>query len=116
MKNKKHQKEMSSALIESFECCICDDEKNGMFIVTSCRHMFHHSCLTTWFEEKTTCPRCRHDLRDDHSNLKIYTSRNDQSQEIYTSRNDLIEAHRRTDEAFERLRVTCISFYDMMRS
>jgi hypothetical protein len=30
-----------------------------------CRHVFHRSCIDTWFERTVRCPICRHDVRDD---------------------------------------------------
>ncbi len=30
-----------------------------------CRHLFHRSCIDTWFERTIRCPICRHDIRDD---------------------------------------------------
>ena len=47
-------------------CSICQDEltNNQMArILHHCGHIFHKSCIDTWFESHVTCPTCRHDIR-----------------------------------------------------
>lgn len=45
---------------EKKECPICYDTISGKNSkVTSCKHMFHRTCLERWTKEHTTCPLCR---------------------------------------------------------
>lgn len=56
------------ALLENYDnvCSICHD---GLLVgqnvrrINHCRHMFHQSCIDTWFSSRSTCPTCRHDIR-----------------------------------------------------
>ena len=43
-------------------CIICDElfAKSDEVYVTSCGHMFHHSCLIQWLERSKSCPLCRY--------------------------------------------------------
>lgn len=47
-------------------CSICHD---GLLFgqnirrINHCNHMFHQSCIDTWFSSRSTCPTCRHDIR-----------------------------------------------------
>lgn len=48
-------------------CSICQDiMRNGETIrhITACNHMFHRSCIDTWFVRNVRCPVCRHDIRE----------------------------------------------------
>ncbi len=60
---------------DSFECCICLEEKNILhnennqnnesktkLIKLSCNHIFHEKCIKKWLEKDSTCPLCRFDL------------------------------------------------------
>ena len=42
-------------------CCIClENIVIGQNIYQlSCKHLFHKSCVTNWFKEKSECPYCR---------------------------------------------------------
>ena len=41
-------------------CVICFDSiNNNNGCLTSCKHIFHTSCLTKWYKKKKTCPTCR---------------------------------------------------------
>jgi hypothetical protein len=47
-------------------CAICQDTlTNGQMArcLHHCSHIFHQSCVDTWFETHATCPTCRHDIR-----------------------------------------------------
>jgi len=48
------------------QCSICLDNFKPQEILTvlPCSHAFHRSCIVSWFEMKSTCPFCRHDLQD----------------------------------------------------
>jgi hypothetical protein len=49
-------------------CSICQEplisESERVRRLTHCQHMFHHSCITTWFATNVRCPVCRHDIRN----------------------------------------------------
>ena len=57
---------------DSFECCICLEEKNIShnennenkikLIKLSCNHIFHEKCIKKWIQKDSTCPLCRFDL------------------------------------------------------
>lgn len=57
---------------DSFECCICLEEKNFShnennenkikLIKLSCNHIFHEKCIKKWIQKDSTCPLCRFDL------------------------------------------------------
>lgn len=47
------------------DCAICQESINGeMARLRHCRHVYHRSCLTTWFQSSVRCPVCRHDIRE----------------------------------------------------
>jgi hypothetical protein len=42
------------------ECPICYECLEGVpTTTTACGHVFHSSCIGTWFERSNTCPSCR---------------------------------------------------------
>lgn len=45
----------------SGDCGICLDnfENEQLYRQLPCQHKFHDSCISSWFEEKNTCPLCR---------------------------------------------------------
>lgn len=43
--------------IDIQECCICYDKKSNC--ITNCKHQFHNTCLSQWFEVNKSCPLCR---------------------------------------------------------
>lgn len=40
-------------------CSICLGEITKSFFVTSCGHMFHIKCISTWLKRSGKCPLCR---------------------------------------------------------
>lgn len=44
-------------------CAICQDDEEMLTTnnseVTSCAHIFHLECLSTWYRQKKECPYCR---------------------------------------------------------
>ena len=37
---------------------------NRLYILTSCKHIFHSQCLEKWMELKKECPNCRASLEN----------------------------------------------------
>lgn len=56
------EKEGLGRFIES-GCAICFEEFNPSVLVRvlPCRHIFHRTCLDTWFQRSSMCPLCMHD-------------------------------------------------------
>ncbi|EGV63724.1 E3 ubiquitin ligase [Yamadazyma tenuis] len=48
-------------LADSLECSVCA-EIMVMPVISSCGHSFCYECCSSWFENKATCPTCRHEL------------------------------------------------------
>jgi hypothetical protein len=52
----------------SEQCPICREHSTRLTVQTTCKHIFHRVCLTTWLRElgvkgkQGTCPCCRHVL------------------------------------------------------
>ena len=42
-------------------CCICleDYSEDNVVGTLPCNHDFHDKCISTWFDEKYTCPLCQ---------------------------------------------------------
>lgn len=59
-----------NAAIENIEstssnCPICQDSiSSGACRIRHCGHVYHRSCLLSWFEMNVRCPVCRHDIRE----------------------------------------------------
>ena len=49
--------------MENLTCPICIDILNGRnmkkTVTTKCKHVFHKSCITTWFSYNNICPLCK---------------------------------------------------------
>jgi len=48
-------------------CAICQDAmeaEQALRRLHHCRHVFHKTCIDTWFCSNVHCPTCRHDIRD----------------------------------------------------
>ena len=43
------------------ECSICLDTNYGIFLTTSCNHVFHVDCFKKAIEKKVECPMCRNE-------------------------------------------------------
>ena len=47
-------------------CSICqDDISSDGTRLRVCQHVFHRSCIQTWFGASVRCPICRRDIRED---------------------------------------------------
>lgn len=47
-------------------CSICQDSiSSDGAILRVCRHVYHRSCIQTWFGASVRCPVCRRDIRED---------------------------------------------------
>ena len=53
---------------ENKMCSICLEEYKNNDIIKKlpCNHIFHSECLKIWLSNKTTCPICRNDLRQNN--------------------------------------------------
>jgi len=62
----------NSGMIDEKEqrCPIClgeydiMDKTNSLRKLTKCNHVFHHACLVTWLETKSSCPLCNISVHD----------------------------------------------------
>lgn len=43
-------------------CIICREEMHVSCKKLPCNHIFHSSCLRSWFQRQQTCPTCRMDV------------------------------------------------------
>jgi hypothetical protein len=51
---------------KSDNCAICQDpllKDQETRTINHCHHMFHQTCVDTWFQRNIHCPNCRHDIR-----------------------------------------------------
>ena len=50
----------------NFECTICLDviENDKLLTLIGCKHIFHYSCINTWYMKSNTCPICRQNIKD----------------------------------------------------
>jgi hypothetical protein len=47
------------------DCAICQESmEENLRKINRCNHLFHRSCIETWFQSGVTCPICRIDIRD----------------------------------------------------
>lgn len=50
-------------------CTICQDtisRTDTARKITTCGHVYHQTCIDTWFHSSVFCPTCRHDIRTLH--------------------------------------------------
>jgi hypothetical protein len=49
-------------------CAICQDSiSSGGCKIRQCGHVYHRSCIVSWFALNVRCPVCRHDIRESGS-------------------------------------------------
>lgn len=52
------------------DCVICLEKKSSTNItILSCRHSFHSTCITKWFEKDPICPLCMKPKKILYNNL-----------------------------------------------
>jgi Ring finger domain len=56
--------EMNIATEEDSNCAICQESMAVATRLRACNHVFHHSCINTWFRTSVRCPVCRNDIRE----------------------------------------------------
>jgi len=46
--------------LEDYDCCICLNgiEKGQTIKLLKCNHIYHKSCIESWFKKKKACPYC----------------------------------------------------------
>ena len=56
---------------KSEECSICQEKFGFLDKICElpCGHRFHQDCVNNWFKQKTTCPLCRYNIRDDSGDI-----------------------------------------------
>ena len=46
-------------------CAICQDSIEGdLARIRHCGHLYHRTCLNSWFASSARCPVCRYDIRE----------------------------------------------------
>ncbi len=80
------------------QCMVCLEQfvvGQELRKIDFCNHIFHKSCIDTWFERNVRCPMCRHDIRGEEFNQEPSEGEDDegeveeeQEQEEYDDNND----------------------------
>ena len=63
-----------STLTDPTICAICQDSiqpTDTLRRLTACTHTYHQVCIDQWFLGSPRCPTCRHDIRDEPSELNV---------------------------------------------
>ena len=65
-------------------CSICQDSivSDGA-ILRTCQHVYHRSCIQTWFGASVRCPVCRRDIREDQAVQTSSGATGMQAQDLY---------------------------------
>jgi hypothetical protein len=46
-------------------CAICQEViSSGAVKIRQCGHVYHRTCISSWFSMSVRCPVCRHDIRE----------------------------------------------------
>lgn len=69
------QEELSNADIV---CIICREEMTTASKKLPCNHIFHTTCLRSWFQRQQTCPTCRLNILSTNTNPTSQQQRQDQ--------------------------------------
>ncbi|CEM22822.1 unnamed protein product [Vitrella brassicaformis CCMP3155] len=88
------------------QCSICLEEGSDM-IISTCRHVFHKSCLETHLKSLKQCPNCRgpvrmSDLVEASEDAELFDGDNDDSYS-YSSSSAATGAHNRTSAKLEQI-------------
>ncbi|GKC73168.1 RING-H2 finger protein ATL8-like protein [Tanacetum coccineum] len=46
-----------------FAICLSEYQEADEVRVLPCQHVYHVTCVNTWFDSHSSCPTCRRDLR-----------------------------------------------------
>ena len=46
---------------------MCDYENKDKIKTMPCLHNFHDNCIKLWLDKNSTCPVCKHDIRENFS-------------------------------------------------
>lgn len=60
----------------SANCAVClgeFEEGEWLRLLPNCAHIFHVSCVDTWFRTHTTCPLCRSDVLHDFNSEQEFS-------------------------------------------
>ena len=61
---KKKQEQEQVKTYDDCPICLCEcSSKDEKCCQLECGHMFHTSCIFTWFEKHDTCPMCRMEVK-----------------------------------------------------
>ena len=60
-----HEKKEEEQVKTCEDCaiCLCECSKDEKCCQLECGHIFHTSCIFTWFEKHDTCPMCRKEVK-----------------------------------------------------
>lgn len=61
--DKKKQEEEQVKTYDDCPICLCECSKDEKCCQLECGHIFHTSCIFTWFEKHDTCPMCRMEVK-----------------------------------------------------
>ena len=69
------------------KCSICmEHTKNKLCRKLECSHVFHCECIDKWFSNNSSCPLCRHEIKNDLEN-NIQSNRFDNELISYNTNN-----------------------------
>ena len=67
------QRNLQDCSATTSSCAVCQEViSSGACLIRQCAHVFHRSCIESWFSMSVRCPVCRHDIREE--NLTTQTS------------------------------------------